>query len=396
MVLLFFTIGYFTFHIYGLSFTNVPYTLVLKYFVFILTIILTYGLSAKVFGSDSQRLFDFDEHLNKRIGFIKSIFCFHLLLIVTYLLYPEFILQRLVVPKAPDLTYFLNENYEEFYNDYGIFNTIRDILKYLTFPFYLYYTFTFRTRPIIIFFLLLFPTYVSYTFGYVSRADILIPLVVYLFYLRKEYRKAFRRILFLLPVFLFFLVRFLKYYSYSRVGLSDDDVDLGYFIESFVNTEFGFIQTTTLRLIETGKTVDLLPYLTWLTTLPIPKSLFFSQEYFPQINFDISSIILGIPREASGWYVLLPGLLGESIYIYGTYFFFLHGVYLGIVLYLVFKSLSGFESLFFLKIYVFIFTLYNLNRAGVGSYLPFLVNSMLFFHLYVLLRIWLRRKKKVG
>lgn len=111
-----------------------------------------------------------------------------------------------------------------------------------------------------------------------------------------------------------------------------------------------------------------------------------------RINDIISTYILGTSRGDRGFYIVLPGLIGESIFLFGKSFFWLHGLFLGLVSSFVLKLFVYIRSSVFLQTYFVFLITYQLNRGGVASFLPIVVNQFILFYIVLFIVIFSKSK----
>ncbi len=161
---------------------------------------------------------------------------------------------------------------------------------------------------------------------------------------------------------------------------------------SVLARELGFLKNVGVTVLEAGARVDIGAYFTWIATLPIPKVLTGDIEG-ARINYEISEIVLGLPIGSPGWYVVLPGLVVESVYIYGRYFFWLHGIFLGIMAAFFARIAERVPQFLFLYLYIVLMFAYVLNRAGISALLPTIINEFLFFYLFLFFVIFRTRRR---
>ena len=153
-----------------------------------------------------------------------------------------------------------------------------------------------------------------------------------------------------------------------------------------------FTRDAGLILIESGKRVDLEKYFTWLFTLPIPKALI-GQVDGARVNYEISEIVLGIERGAPGFYVILGGVVSESVYIFGEYLFWLHAVILGGASAVLIRILSSVKYFGFLTAWTVVFFSYKMPGAGIGATLPPLMNEYLLLYIFIFYAVYRYSRK---
>lgn len=250
----------------------------------------------------------------------------------------------------------------------------------------------------LVFFLLLIPIYFEFVReGYIGRYEIMFNLMVfwmYLWILRPKLRVAL--LLVTLAAFPFILIS-LQIFSQIRLGVSFDDAIYHSVQNAFspIETEITFLQVSGNRLIESGQRVDLISYFTWLLTLPLPGFIK-SELPISLINFEISEIVLGLRVVDHGFFVLLPGLLAESIFIYGELFFFVHFVFLGFFAGVISRVFSSSEAMFFLHLFFVISFGLVLNRGGVSALAPRIFTEPILLVVFLLFAIYVHQRVRQG
>jgi hypothetical protein len=125
-------------------------------------------------------------------------------------------------------------------------------------------------------------------------------------------------------------------------------------------------------------------YVTWLVTLPVPK-IITGPIQGTRLNEEMTTIISGATPEDLEYSVSLPGLVAESVYIYGVNWSWFHGLTIGLFAALVMSILGSVKRFSVLGYFTIILFSYHLNRAGLSSIAFFIINgySLLYFLLIV-------------
>lgn len=316
-----------------------------------------------------------------------TILCVYILLCLFPLLYPEMRLHLLLAPGLPDLRAQFMDRFSQDSDD--IFIKIIFYLRTLLFPFYCLVLYRYRNRPGALFIGLLAPIYILYVREqYVARGTVLIALLtLVLFYW--VYRPEQRRKIVLLGLSIAApLMVFLHYWAVVRLGSQFDFDGMVNSILFVVNAQISFPLSAGMEIVNSGVRVNVFDYFKWMFTLPIPKILIGSVEG-ARINYDMAAIVLGVAPGDKGFFVLLPGLVAESVYIGGWYAFWLHAVFLAAVTATVLRILQSKREFAVLLCWFIVFSSYKLVGAGVGAFLPMVVNELLLFYFYV---AWLNRR----
>lgn len=183
----------------------------------------------------------------------------------------------------------------------------------------------------------------------------------------------------------FVLILFAFYTDYRlHGGLSLSDYSFLNSVLYIFESETSFVLTTGVPLIESGSHVNLAMYFKWILTLPIPKFIIGAVSG-TRLNSEISAIVLGVSEGGKGYYIVLPGLVAESVYIYGKYFFWLHAVFIGAVIAFLARVFFTNKNFILLAGYVAFISFYSLNRAGVAAFLPIAINGFIVIYIIYLL-----------
>lgn len=304
----------------------------------------------------------------------------YLLLQVIPLMYPEFRLAQLIAPQPVALPELLATRW-----DVHETNSILKLTEYawivLT-PFFYIALFRYANRMFCVALILFLQLYISFVVdGYIGRYEIAIALGVIALALWVS-RPRHRGLLILCSVALLPLVLMGAYaYAVIRIGGTVQEMTLIEAVKWLWQIETSFPLTANV-IIESGFRANLADYVRWMLTLPIPKILV-GEVQTTHINWEISELVLDVSRGERGFYIVLPGLVGESVYLYGPSFFWIHGVFVGFVAALVIRILERTPQFLFLNAYVVMLFAFVLNRAGVDGALPYLVNYLLLFYVFV-------------
>ncbi len=365
------------------------------YCIFSIALVLSFRLSSAVMHRSSERI---AERLSVKVPSIDYSSWWRWVIVIyvaTYifpLIWPNFILMNVLQPAAPDIRDVFLQRVQV---DRDSLSAIIGYLNILLTPFYYIAIYRWRNDFRIIAFITVLLLYLQYVNGYyIGRGTVMLNLVLLamaIWFYRPNYRIR-------LVAFIIFSAPFLLYglylYSIVRIGGVADGLGISESIRFLLDEEFGFPRNAGMALLESNKHVDLGKYFLWIVTLPIPKILIGAIDV-ARLNYEISSIVLGIPISESGWYVVLPGVVGESFYIFGAKLFWIHGIMLGFLSAALARIIGRVKELFFLQLYTVLLFAYVLNRAGIGALLPTVINGYLLFFMYCWIRPALSSYKKV-
>lgn len=327
----------------------------------------------------------------ERNGIWYFVIIAYVLLSAYSLVWPEFKLHQLISPPSPDLRTVFYQRFADLPPD--AVSKLLEYVRLLMTPFFFTALYVLRhrlRRIVVIFFLLLYMEYVSK--ASIGRGDVMMYIgyiVLAIWFLRPRYRKLVVA-LGLIATPLIFVG--LHWYSVIRIGGGFSGAGLSDAMMAVLETELGFIRNVGQPIVDAGARVDLMKYFTWILTLPIPKILTGPIEG-ARINYEISELVLGLPIGSLGWYVVLPGLVAESIYIYGLRFFWLHGIFIGILAAFFARVAERVPQFLFLYVHVVLLFGYVLNRGGISALLPVVINEFLLFYIFLFVAA-LRNKRK--
>ncbi|MHC4165481.1 MAG: hypothetical protein ACYSWQ_00835 [Planctomycetota bacterium] len=312
----------------------------------------------------------------------KGVILAYLLLSAFPLFWPEFRLHQLLAPSQPDLMtiFFLR-----FHDRPDAVTQIVNYARILITPFFFIslYRYRFRLKWVaMIFCLLLYLKYVV-DFSYVGRGMVMLHVSILFLAGWILYPKARPKltILFISCIPIFLVAGYV--YAVIRIGGTLGDISLSESANAVLGVELSFVRRAGMVIYKTEARVNLADFVKWIITLPIPKLLTGPIEG-SRINYEISELVLDLPTGSPGFYVVLPGLVGESIYIYGKHFFWVHGLFIGGLAAFFSRLMERVPQFLFLSLYVALLFGYNLNRAGIASLLPILTNQLLLFYFFVL------------
>lgn len=381
--------GVFLYNGVGAAYAEVPTTYLFYYFLFIsalacsfvFSILTTAGLSRKAGSVMSYALADIDRRKGWNI-IIWGVLFLH----CVPLIYPEFRLLELLSPSPPDLSSVFLERFQG--NQINVVLKIIDYIKTLMMPFFFIALYKHRHKMKKIIFVLSLLLYIQYVNkNYIGRSDLGISLLL-LFFSIWIFRPNYRKHLIVIGIVLFPIAMAASYaYSIIRIGGDLHNFNFLDGVLELFHQETKFPVKVGIPIIESGEHVDLVSYLKWIVTLPIPKILT-GEISGARINYEISELILNVSTGKPGWYVVLPGIVAESVYIYGRYFFWLHGVFIGFIGAFVVRLIERSPQLLFLQTHLVILFFYTLNRGGISSFLPDIINHFILFYGWIFLLIF--------
>lgn len=274
-------------------------------------------------------------------------------------------------------------------------------IQNIVYVFYLVSLYVYKEKIIKLSFFLIFPSYITYvSSGYIGRGEVMmlaitIFIAIYLKY--PQYRKKFIiGVLTVIP----FIVIVLFWYSLFRLGrevnLADIDISDAVATLSYQETNFPIQYADVSKWNYDPNMTS--SYFTWLINLPLPGFMKIGSGDFA-FNVIFSEKILGGVRGLDGFFVSLPGIVNESIFIFGPVFFFIHAFILGLI---VSKALRfvKYDCELFLLIHLGFSVAFQVGRAGTsasGVY-PFFFKHFLIYLIvrYLLIHFYLKKHKQIN
>lgn len=310
----------------------------------------------------------------------KFILYFYFFISILTLVFPEIILYRLISPPSPDVFANLNGKFENKNTD--ALSSIIDLVKNFLTPFFYWALYKYRDNISIIALLMAFDLYISYCHdSYIGRHHILVALlIIFLFKYSKLSKK--KKILFVIVIMT--SIPLLAYgfyqYSYLRLGAGVEIVSIDLAMELLFGQEI-----TYPLLFDSYKNFYdsnlILNYFEWITFLPLPGFLKFGMGSIPSYRF--TEVVTGLSPGDSGWYILLPGIVGEAYFFFGPVLFFLHAILLGIVIKAVYRSFCTSPSLIFVYFFYGVTLSFQLSRGGTLSVYPLIFKHYLIITIYL-------------
>jgi hypothetical protein len=263
----------------------------------------------------------------------------------------------------------------------GWVNFVNVIINILI-PFYYMSLIRFKKKPIFLLFFLVLPIYINYCYSsYVARTTMVLTFILFvslLYYYNKSNRKI---IIVSSLILLFFSVSFLATFQSLRMGVEVTDIPLSTAIDGLFRIECTFpTWFHTIYNYSLKNETYISQYLVWFLTQPIPGFLKSWLTDFNQ-NVSIAELLLGTRKEESfDFFVPLTGIIGESVYVFGRYFYLFHAILLSAVLNVFINFLESRNSFKVLMIYSIIYIGLAIGRTGStgGMVYPFMVKTIVY------------------
>jgi hypothetical protein len=373
----------------GGSFVGVEATYILYYFIFSIVFLVFFTVSSYFLKSistlaiNSESRFSLESKWRTWPKFILPLYFFSL---IFPLAFPRNRLLLLLSPPPPDLVSLLGERFSG--KEVDSVNKLISYLRLLITPFFFLRLYSYRKRPAYIFLLLFVVLYIQYVNdAYIGRGQILTSGVVFFCSIWVLYPGRRRQILLLATIAIVPLLIFFYLYQQIRINGKIASFSILDAVVSILQIEWAFPRDVGSRIISEGARENILSYIIWIFTLPIPKILTGSLDV-ATVNVDISKYVLGIEPGSRGFNIVLTGLVGESVFLFGKFFFWVHAVFIAFISALLLRLFSSIKSFTFLRVYMLILLIYNLNRAGIGAALSNLVNEFLLFYIFFIWNVF--------
>lgn len=193
----------------------------------------------------------------------------------------------------------------------------------------------------------------------------------------KKLLKGAVKLLAVLGILFFLSMPAMYAYEFTRLGRSVGEIDKSYAIQTLIwqETNYGTHYQT---LVELHSGSAFLNWFLWLTTLPIPSFLAEFKSNLLLVNQALSEYVTGVPYGHMYYFVKLPSLFGEGLYVFGPIFFWIHAAVIGVFINKFSELLEKHSELGVLNIY-FATSCLLIGRGGSSSLFPQAVNYIVFF-----------------
>lgn len=312
----------------------------------------------------------------------------YIILNIFDLLYPNFKLHLLVSPPLPSL----DNHFNKYIDDVNLDPISHSfyIFKQFLLPFFYLSLYKYRNNYKKVLFILLIILYINYCVsGYVGRGEILVAFIIVFLPMLSNASSKRRRFLlfggiFFIPLIAYLLVQF----SYIRLGSTTENMTIMEALGLLFKQEISYPLLYD-DYISASTNYGIAEYLLWIVFLPLPGFLKFGLNNFDYI-IEFSSNISGLYAYESGFSIILPGIVGESIYIFGKVLFPCHAILLGIIISFLMRYLSSSKIYQYLTFFFVIKFTYALCRAGTVSVYPMFFK---YFLIFILITYLLSKKK---
>lgn len=364
---------------------NSLYSIYYCIYLMVLTVVLKKSKRGLKYTSNDSLSFDsfIDKHAIKFI-------LIYVLLNFFSLIYPDIKLSNLLSPPQPDLSSY---NFEEEGSKAGMdgISSLIYYIKSIFLPFFYWGLYKYNRNPKIVIGTLLFNLYVGYcASGYMSRSSMLFVLILSFMSIYRLLSPSKRRKLIISCVIAapFLLYAFYQF-SVMRLSSSTENISISQAVTVLFRQEIGYPLHFNDYFYKSDTYVS--DFLGWLILLPLPGFLKFGHGMFA-LNKTFSMLILGLEPSDQYFYVVLPGIVGEAIFVFGPFLFFVHAIILGMVIRYVMNTCDKCNSLIFVFYYYMVQFSFGMSRAGTISIYP---SVFKYFVIIVFVLYMVKRKKKL-
>lgn len=324
--------------------------------------------------------------------FGKSIILLYFVLLLFDLIYPVFKLQLLVSPPSPSLeglhyTTFVEGNNMDFIS--AIIYNAKNIVQ----PFFYLSLYKYRKNIFRVLVLLLIPVYIDLcSRGIVGRGQMLLPLLICFFSLYEILSPRKKLLIIscatLIPLLSYLLVQF----SYMRIGATNQVLSIGDCMQLLLGQEIAYPLQFSSYIKASGNYIG--DYIMWILLLPFPGFMKFGYGD-PQINLHFTQLVSGLDPTDATFSICLPGLVGESIFIFGDILFPIHAIIMAFIISKLANYLCECNAYRYLFMYVMLVFSYYINRGGTASSYSFAFKQFLILIIFIFFLCKNYRHKKV-
>lgn len=272
----------------------------------------------------------------------RNIVIFFFFLSLVALVYPVNKLGNLIHPPQVDL--FKEFERREAASSVTVSSQLVDFAILIVSPFFYWALSKFVRKPLQLLLLLAINVYLNYCrMEYIGRHVILSNLMMYVWLISLNMTSAKRKLLIVSSLLAVPILSWGFYlYSLARIGVDvGNDVSYSYAIEELFTQEINY-PTNYEKYKDFFNPMLIFEYLVWVVLLPFPGFLKFGYGNF-EINKIFTYHLTGFQLGDYGFSIALPGLVGESFFVFGP-FFVLHAIFLGLVIKYVLTTLRGSPS----------------------------------------------------
>lgn len=358
----------------GTCYKEVNNIYILYFLIFIASVDISIVLSFRHSRKHSTEITTIDYIYKRSPKLLMMLSILMYIMIIINLIFPEVIIHKLWQPDLFTLMGFF-ERTEDIRNNNISYLT--NIMKINLLPFFFMYLYYLKQekKSIKVILLVTLWIYMDFTvIGYIGRYQMIIySILLFLIYFEKN-GSVKKRFWIIAGVIFLLTIPLLLAYESIRLGVLVNNNST--YIEKFkilaqkesnYPQYYSFLSTLKIEGI-------IIQYFTWFFTLFIPKRIIPINQIV--INDLFTFYISGLTRGMRGFCIYLPSILGEAILIYGDYFFWIHGLFIGITIGFLYNVFSKSKSLLFWNYYLAV-NILTIGRGGTQGFFSTIISSML-------------------
>ncbi len=264
----------------------------------------------------------------------------------------------------------------------GIITKLTSTLTIIIYPFYLLSLYKYAKKTLRLSVIVVMTYYIQYcASAYLGRGSIfeaILIIIAFTYFSRPRLGKIILiSSALLIPLLLVFFVQ----YSITRIGGTAGSMSYSEAFGTLLEQESGYPKHFS-RILSHDSGNYIFNFLIWLFTMPLPGIFRGGMDvHFAAI---FSENMLGITRGSQGFFILLPGVVGESVFLMGQNLFWINGLIYGFLMGVVYRLLTRYPQLLGIIIVTAIDFCYKTNRAGLFGGLPWVL-KILFYFLIILM-----------
>lgn len=386
-----FILGFFIYCGFGGSYYSSSRKQIMYYTILLFVVSFSFVIGCIVFRDRAPKLIRDADEILKIDNKIWNIYIYiYILFCLIPLMYPNFRLLDLLKPMTPNLNDAFSGNNIMFTN---IFDSVYFYLNLMLFPIFLISINKIKKNKYMFIGIIFLQSYILYcSKNYLSRNVILTIILFTVLVLWYNKIISSKKVILLAIIGITLFPVFYYIYGVIRIGGDIDikNINFGEVLNKMISME-----TTYGKYLDNiiGRTFDIhfLQYLLYFPLIFIPK---FGKLNLINMNINtmFTYIITGAIEGSYGYSVVLPSLLGESIIIFDKYYFWIHGITVGIIFSFTCCILQKYKSLRIMAIY-FSISFFWISRAGIEGVYSTMMDSVII--IIALINILRLKKYKV-
>ena len=260
---------------------------------------------------------------------------------------------------------------------------IMDRIKLVLLPFFFMWLFTMREswRKFISVYLIYSLCDMLQSSMITSRSNYLQLIIFILIYLTLE-KKISKKQLVVTSIIIGVLgIVLMVWFKDLIMGKSATYSGLGDYAQALLQSEYSGGQARLDYCNSVSDNLDFFHYLYHCFSAPL---FFLPDDGFPTLSYYFTTGVLGLNYGQVGYYVILPGALGEGVMVLGKYFAWIYGIFIGVYAGLFFKFLRKHKHLRYVYVY-FIIQFGFAFRGGIQAFVMRSLNCIVYFMIVMLI-----------